>query len=121
MLNLSTKRGRSIKLRFFVCCQYESDTQGGAELFAEDCCEQVVLLVVQTSVVLPRQITIVVPLVARRAFGIGSQEVERRCACKGNNSCSVLYRVDLHTPISCVSARVEVAIVHQGFPFQLDR
>src|SRR6266699_2392025 len=61
------------------------------------------------------------PFVARLKFCVGAEKIKRSSAIEGVDLDAILDEFHSHLPISSVSARMEVTVIHQSFQFQLKR
>src|SRR5229473_1035802 len=61
------------------------------------------------------------PFVARLKFCLGAEKIKRSSAVEGVDLDAIFDGSHSHLPISSVSARMEVAVIHQSFQFQLKR
>src|SRR6266852_2373290 len=61
------------------------------------------------------------PFVARLKFCVGAEKIKRSSAIEGGDLDAILDEFHSHLPISSVSARMEVTVIHQSFQFQLKR
>ena len=59
------------------------------------------------------------PFVPRLKFCLGAEEIKWSGSIEGIDLHAFFNGFHSHLPIPCVSARVEVAVIHQGFQFQL--
>src|SRR5262245_4194383 len=91
-----------------------------AKVFAENGGKQMVFPIVQSTLGLHRQITVAKPLVPWRRLRISTEKTKGCSTFERCNRHAVRYRIDLHLPISCMSVRVEVTVIHKSFPFQLN-
>src|SRR6266481_1265224 len=61
------------------------------------------------------------PFVARLKFCLGAEKIKRSSAIEGVDLDAICDGSHSHLPISGVSARMEVTVIHQSFQFQLKR
>src|SRR6266849_1966822 len=102
----------AVELRIRIRRKNQSHTLVQCEFCTEDCCKQVILVIVKPAILRKGQETVTMPFVPRLKFCLGAEKIKRSSAVEGVNLDAILDGFHSHLPIPRVSARMEVAVIH---------
>src|SRR5229473_7438880 len=101
----------AVKLRIRVRREHQSHALVQREFCTEDCCKQMIFVIVKPAILRQGQETVAMPFVPRLKFCLGAEKIKRSSAIEGVDSDTIFDGFHFHLPISSVSARMEVAVI----------
>src|SRR5215472_11933519 len=110
-----------VELGLGICAANKCPRFSRPESRLESSSVQVIFSVIEPAIAFTAKFKVAIPIVRRFRPTRRHEEINRHRTPECRHPQSVIYGLDVHSPVASVSIGVVVAVVHQGLQFELKR